>query len=182
MPFFYLADYRLRRRTVRTRFTVAWLFVFLMLPTISVAQSQGGDAWSALQAFRPSQKVDVKLKDGKTTSGEFISVTDTVLTLSRNGKTIDVKNADALRIYRVSSKHVGKSTLIGTAVGAGAGAVAGAAWKNCPLLGPPSSCSRMTADGVLAGATLFAIPGAAVGLILGLVRENRELLYEATTK
>jgi hypothetical protein len=87
-----------------------------MLPTISVAQSQGDNAWSALQAFRRGQKVDVKLKDGKSTSGDFISVTDTVFTLSKEGKTIDVKNAEALRIYRVSEKHIGKSTLIGTAV------------------------------------------------------------------
>ena len=167
---------------MRTRFTFAWLFVFLMLPTISVAQSQGGDAWSALRAFRPGQKVDVKLKDGKSTSGEFVSVTDTVLTLSREGKPIDVKKAEAFRIYRVSEKHVGKSTLIGTAVGAGVGAVVGATVKDCPLFGPPSSCSRPSAAYVVGGAIVFAIPGTAVGLILGLVRGNRELLYEATTK
>ena len=168
---------------MRTRFTFAWLFVFLMLPTISVAQSQGGDAWSALRAFRPGQKVDVKLKDGKSTSGEFVSVTDTVLTLSREGKPIDVKKAEAFRIYRVSEKHVGKSTLIGTAVGAGVGAVVGATVKDCPLFGPPpsSSCSRPSAGYVVSGAIVFAIPGTAVGLILGLVRGNRELLYEATT-
>jgi hypothetical protein len=158
---------------MRTRFAFIWFFaVFLMLPGIAVAQSKAGEDWSILRVLRTGEKLDVKLRNGKSVHGEFGSATDGVLTVVKAHKMTDVRRDEIAKIYLVSAKHIGHSVAIGAGVGAGFGAALGAA---LPVLD-----DRL--GSAVSGAVIFAIPGAIGGLVIGAVHSNHELIYEAKTK
>jgi hypothetical protein len=129
-----------------------------------------------LQRLTRGDKLDIQLKTGKTIKGEFHLSTDAALTISADNGTRSIDRNDVRTVNRISGSSVAKSTLTGTAVGA-AGATTGAAiGDNCdkPTFGPCFSRGVVA----VAGAALFAIPGAVVGLVIGLHGRHRELIYE----
>ena len=123
--------------------------------------------------LQTGDKLELKLKNGKTLAAEFSALSDTALTISRGSKTVDVQRDEILRVNRVYSKHVLKSTAIGTGIGAAHGAGLGGS------LGDRNyNCSFSKTAMAGAGAVIFATPGAIVGLIVGMAHQDREFLYE----
>jgi hypothetical protein len=148
------------------------LVVLLASPSqFAFGQTTAGN-WSAVQAVPADDRLIVKQKDGRTVEGKMIEATDTNLTISRDGKVVNISR-DAIRQIEHSSGKAekGKWTLIGTGAGAAAGAGIGA--------------TKYRADrddyGIypVMGAVIGAGIGAVTGLMIGASRRKRELIYTA---
>ena len=152
--------------------------MFLLIVPTANSQVKSHNDWMMLQRLTRGDKIAIELKTGKTIKGEFDQSTDAALTISADNQTRSIDRNDVTKVNRISGSSVAKSTLTGTAVGAAAGATTGAALgDNCDR----SSFGPCFSRGVVAmvGAVLFAIPGAVVGLVIGLHGRHRELIYEA---
>lgn len=134
-------------------------------------QSTTGN-WSAVQAVAVDDRLIVKQKDGKTIEGKMIEATQTNLTISRDGRVVNISR-DAIRQIEHSTGKAakGKWAAIGTGVGTAAGAGIGA--------------TKYRADrddyGIypVMGALIGAGAGAVAGLLIGSSRRKRELIYTA---
>jgi hypothetical protein len=134
-------------------------------------QSTTGN-WATVQAVAVDDRVIVKQKDGKTIEGKMIEASETNLTISRNGKVVNIPR-DAIRQIEHSTGKAakGKWAAIGTGVGAAAGAGIGA--------------TKYRADrddyGIypIMGTLIGAGAGAVAGLLIGASRRKRELIYTA---
>jgi hypothetical protein len=139
----------------------------------ALVQAQGSlHDWSTVQAIGTDERLIVKQKDGKIVAGKMIEATETNLSLSRNGKAVNIPRDSIQQIEHSKGKSAkGKWALIGAGVGAAAGTGIGAAKANSVL-----------DDGeiyTVAGAIIGAGSGAVGGLIFGASRRNRELIYTA---
>src|ERR1044072_5785667 len=95
------------------------------LPTAFAQTSNRG--WSTVQSMPADERVIVKQKDGKTIEGKMIEANDNNLSISRNGKVVNIARDSIQQIQHVKGKAAkGKWALIGTGVGAAAGAGIGA--------------------------------------------------------
>lgn len=154
------------------------LFSLLLAGMLLIAQAplvlaQGSlHDWSVVQAVAADERLIVKQKGGKTIEGRMIEASETNLTLSRNGKVVNISRDGILEIHHSKGKAAkGKWALIGTGVGAAAGAGIGAA-----------KASSIIDDGeiyILAGAVIGAGAGAVGGALFGAGRRKRELIYTA---
>jgi hypothetical protein len=157
------------------------LFWLLMVGVLGIAQTPVALAqdtqrslheWSVVQAVTTDERLIVKQKDGKTIEGKMIEASDTNLTLSRNGKVVNVPRDSILQIHHSKGKaKKGKWALIGAGIGTATGAGIGAA-----------KSSSVLDDGeiyILAGVVIGAGAGAVGGLLFGASRRQRELIYQA---
>ena len=140
------------------------------LPTAFAQTSNRG--WATVQSMPADERVIVKQKDGKTIEGKMIEANDNNLSISRNGKVVNIARDSIQQIQHVKGKAAkGKWALIGTGVGAAAGAGIGA--------------TRVSKDHddsevwVPVGAIFGAGFGALGGLIFGASRRDRTLIYVA---
>ncbi|HTY63434.1 MAG TPA: hypothetical protein VMG30_14390 [Acidobacteriota bacterium] len=154
-------------------FTVL-LVVTLLLPAAAIA----GDAdnhWTALKSIPAGQLLAVKTFSGKNLKGSLQHATDSIIGINANGKDLEVPVAEVSRVYVLRGRPIMKATLIGAAVGTAAGAGFGA------LAGRDShgwfldqgSCTAI-------GAGLGLVAGSVTGLLIGTSRHNRVLIYKAT--
>ena len=169
----------------RNRLTISIALVasLLVSSTLSATQETKGtkatqaavtNDWSRLNTVTSRSKLAVKLKNGKTVEGKLSSVSDTVLSLSVKNKPVDVKREDVLSVYQVSKKSATKATLIGLAVGAGAGAAIGLAGSN------DDSFAKID-HAVTAGLTVLgAGAGAVAGYFIRRSGSKRVLIYQAS--
>lgn len=104
-------------------FVLGYSFFVLVLAQVGWAQSS---EWQVLGQIRAGTKVQVVEQSLKSTSGRFMRVSETNLTLNVDNTEV-VISAD--QVYRVSiiGKNRKRNVLIGLAIGAGAGAGLGAA-------------------------------------------------------
>lgn len=162
---------------VSKRFTlVLFLTAVLLLPSVATAQNRSASTgdWSALSAVGTGSKLYVKLKDGKTVEGKMSGVSDTALTLSVKGKPTELKREDVQSVYGTGKHSATKATLIGMAVGAGAGAAIGAAGS-----GGDDSFDKLD-HAVTAGLTVVGAGiGGLTGYLIGRHGTKRVLIYEA---
>jgi hypothetical protein len=117
----------------------------------------------------------VELKNGQTIEGKLASISDSTLSLTVKGKSVDVKREDVARVYHLVKKSATKATLIGLGVGAGAGAAIGLAGS-----ANDNSGFEKIDHAVTAGLTVLgAGAGAAVGYFIGRSGRKRVLIYQA---
>jgi hypothetical protein len=137
------------------------LLLFLGTPGAVIAQTTHG-SWSNLNSLRSGQGIDVIESSMKHHAGEFVSVTDELLTLKEKGSDVSVKREDVVRVSTSSGAKRGEHALIGLVIGAAVGAGIGAASgsKNGFLGG---SSRGITA---LVGLVIGAPSGAVVGAVL----------------
>ena len=147
-------------------------FLIAQLP-LAVAQAQtsgaAGRGWAAVQALAADERLIVKQKDGRTIEGKMIEASETNLTLSRNGKVVNIARDTIQQIQHSKGKAAkGKWTAIGTGIGAAAGAAIGQSKVK-------SDAEIWLPVGFIFGAGI----GAVGGLIFGASRRQRELIYQA---
>lgn len=154
-----------------------FIAVLLALPIDGPAQSTSTNNWTAVTTVPSGQRLVIELRTGKKVKGEFGSASETTVTVARGKNTQDINRSDIRKIYRENGVSAGKSTLIGTAIGGGTGAVLGAAAGGCD---PQSFCiiDRGGVAGILGVAG--AIGGAITGFVVGKLRQKKVLIYEAT--
>ncbi|MGA8441087.1 MAG: hypothetical protein WB762_23090 [Candidatus Sulfotelmatobacter sp.] len=147
--------------TSRTRLI---LVLFVGLPAALWAQKQHG-SWSDLRGLRAGQGIEVIESNMKHHGGEFINVTDEVLTFQESGSDVSMKRGDVVRVSTSSAPRRGEHALIGLvvggAIGAGIGAAAGSSgsktgWFNFNTRG----------IGALVGIAIGAPSGALVGAVI----------------
>jgi hypothetical protein len=135
--------------------------LLLGLPAALSAQTQHG-AWSNLNGLKAGQGIEVIESSMKRHAGEFVTVTDELLTLKEKGSDVSVKREDIARVSTSSGPKRGEHALIGLVVGGVIGAGIGAAsGSNTGFLG---GSSRGIA--ALVGIVIGAPSGALVGAVL----------------
>ena len=128
--------------------------------------------WGAIQALSSGVKLLIETKDGKRFKGTLNNASAATLALSRNNRTENLNKDDIQKIYRLDSGSRAKSTLIGTAVGAGVGA--GGAAILLAATGGSDDTTGILGNGILIGAGI----GAIIGLVAGK-GNRRVLIYES---
>jgi hypothetical protein len=138
------------------------ILVFLLgLAAELGAQTQHG-SWSNLNRLKARQGIEVIESNMKRHAGEFVTVTDDLLTLKEKGSDVSVKREDVARVSTSSGSKRGEHALIGLVVGGGIGAAIGAAsGSSTGFLG---GSSRGIA--ALVGIAIGAPSGAGVGAAL----------------
>lgn len=141
--------------------------------SVALVNAQGSStSWSAVQAVGVDERLIVKQKDGKTIEGKMIEANDTNLSLTRNGKVVNISRDSISQILHSRGKaQKGKWAAIGAAIGAGTGAGIGGIKTRDSF-----------DDGeiyVVAGTIIGAGAGAVGGLIFGASRRSRELIYQS---
>ena len=112
------------RRHVTSR-TCLILVLFLGLPAALWAQKQQG-SWSDLRGLKVGQGIEVIESSMKHHGGEFVNVSDEVLTLQEKGSDVSVKRQNVVRVSTASGARRGEHAEIGLVVGGGIGAAIGA--------------------------------------------------------
>jgi uncharacterized membrane protein len=135
--------------------------LFLGLPAALWAQKQQG-SWSDLRGLKVGQGIEVIESSMKRHGGEFVNVSDEVLTLQEKGSDVSVKREDIVRVSTASGARRGEHAVIGLVVGAAVGAAIGAAaGSSTGFLG--GSSRGITA---LVGLAIGAPSGAIVGAVI----------------
>ena len=137
------------------------LVFFLGLPAALCAQKPQGQ-WSDLKGLRVGQGIEVIESSMKHHGGEFVGVTDEVLTLQEKGSDISIKREDVVRVSTSSGARRGEHAVIGLLVGAGAGAGIGAAAGS----GSRSWVGLSEGIGALVGIVIGGISGVIVGAVI----------------
>ena len=137
------------------------LVLFLELPAALCAQKSQG-SWSDLRGLRVGQGIEVIESSMKRHGGEFVSVSDDVVTLQEKGSDVAVKREDIVRVSTASGARRGEHAVIGLVVGAAAGAGIGAAAGS----GSKSWVGLSEGVGALVGIAIGATSGAIVGAVI----------------
>ena len=119
-------------------------------------------SWSDLNALRAGQGIEVIESSMKRHRGEFVTVTDELLTLKERGSDVSIKRENVARVSTSSGPKRGAHAVIGLVAGAAIGAGIGAAsGSNHGFLG--GSSRGITA---LVGLAIGGVSGAAVGALV----------------
>jgi small nuclear ribonucleoprotein (snRNP)-like protein len=160
------------------RIKIAMLNILLAValiyaPVAAAQQSAASGEWASVTSVPQGAKLIIKLKDGQTLRGKLSGATDTALSITgKNNKTETLDRNAVSEVYLMKRKaEKAKYALIGAGVGAGVGAGIGAA-KNSP---PIDDGEIYTMVGIPLGAGI----GALGGLLFGLGRRKRVLIYRA---
>jgi hypothetical protein len=166
-----------RRITMKVRLLGLFLMIGLLCGEIPLAHARTSlQDWSTVRALRPGDELVLITKADVTLKGKLVAVSDTLLTLRRNGRTNEIERADVKRVFQVRGRSVGKATLIGLGVGTAAGVATGA------VVAATEEHSETGEE--LFPVTIFGAAGAAIGTVSGLAtglfrRKRRVLIYEA---
>jgi hypothetical protein len=135
---------------------------------------QVGD-WSSINSMPTGDRLSIELKNAQKIDGKFTTISDSTLSLTVKGKSVDVKREDVSRVYHVVKKSAMKATLIGLGAGAGAGAAIGLAADANDNGGFNKIDHAVTAGLTVVGAGA----GAAIGYLIGRSSRKRVLIYQA---
>ena len=158
---------------MKTRiFSIGLAIVMLASMPTAAVQAQSLHDWSRVQAMGTDERLIVKQKDGKTITGKMIEANDTNLSLSRDGKVVNIRRDSISQIEHSKgkaskTKWAGIGAALGTAAGGGIGT---------------AKAHSISDDGglyVLAGLIIGAGAGAGAGAAFGATRRERELIYTA---
>jgi hypothetical protein len=144
----------------RKRLTASILIFLLGTSSIVFAQKQ--DAWTRLNGLKAGQGIEVIDSRIKRHDGEFVMVTDELLTLKEHGSDVSINRENVARVSTSSGPKRGTHAAIGLVAGAAVGAGIGAAsGSDHGLLG---GSSRGIA--ALVGLAIGGVSGAAVGALV----------------
>jgi hypothetical protein len=155
------------------------LIATIFSSTIAAGQGAKGSTqtpgdWSAINSVPSGDKLSVKLKNGQTVEGKLASFSNDAVSLSVNGKSMDLKRDEVLSVHHVIGKSATKATLIGLAVGAGGGTAIGLAGS-----GGNDSFDKIDHAATAGLAVIGAGVGATVGYLIGRKNKKRVLIYQA---
>ena len=154
-------DRRVSEGPLITSLAAAILVLFLGIPAALGAQTQKG-SWSDLNGLKAGQGIEVIDSSMKRYAGEFVSVTNELLTLKEKGSDVPVKRENVVRVSTSSGPKRGSHAVIGLVVGAAMGAAIGAAsGSKTGFLGGSDRGIR-----ALVGIVIGAPSGAIVGAVL----------------
>lgn len=139
----------------------ALLLLFLGIPGALCAQTQHG-SWSSLNNLKAGRGIEVIETSMKRHAGDFVAVTDELLTLREKGSDVSLKREDVARVSTSSGPKRGEHALIGLVIGGAIGAGIGAASGSSTGFLGGSSRGIAALVGVVIGAPIGAAVGAVV--------------------
>jgi hypothetical protein len=135
------------------------LVLFLGFSAALGAQTQQG-SWSNLNRLKAGQGIELIESNMKRHAGNFVTLTDELLTLEESRSDVSVKREDVARVPMSSGPKRGEHALIGLVVGGAIGAGIGAA------SGSKGGFLDTRGIGALVGIVIGAPSGALVGAVL----------------
>jgi hypothetical protein len=155
---------------MRSLLVLAFAFGSIVAAAQQPANSSQAPAkgWDTVRALPPDASLDIKLRHGGQKCSFRSADADTLT--CQHGTDLTLQRADVLQI---KIHHRGRSTLAGLAIGAGGGALIGAA-------ATPSCNNFCIVGGKGFGATVVGIAGGGVGAITGYFSDfTRSVVYKA---
>jgi hypothetical protein len=156
------------------RKTLPIVLVLLLLsshaPLALSQQTPSLSEWGSVQQIKTNERLYIRQKNGKEIKGRMIEASDTMLTIDRDGKPLNIARGDVRQVYVVSgTAQKGKWALIGAGIGAGVGTGVGYAKYS-----PDSDDSEIY---IPIGLLIGAGSGALGGMLFGQTTRRRELVY-----
>ncbi len=142
----------------------ALLALLLSLPT-NAQQSN----WQNLAQVRPGDRIELTDMHLKVQSGEFVSFTESDLTMRVAGKEVVMPKEEVYRVTvhgRGRGRHVLRGLLIGGAIGGGIAGIVAAKYPN----------------GAGAGVAAAAMVGGGIGAGIGAAKPGHLFIYRAAEK
>jgi hypothetical protein len=154
-----------------TRIFALALVCALALTSSAFARNAKATAdWTAVQSLSSGEKIVVHTKDGDRLTGRFESATDQAINFTHDGKKVSLTRESIKRVQLNRGKSRLNGTLLGAAIGAGAGLAAGAIISSKGDINVAPTIGGLTALG--------AGIGAGIGAALAKGNEN-VTIYEA---
>ena len=114
----------MKRKATRIAFLVIGTLIF----SVSLqAQKPGKQSWDNLNRLQSGQKVQVMQMDMKSLKGTFVGFSEEAISLRVKKKSVAVPREDLLRVSLREKPKRGRNALLMMGVGAGLGALSGAA-------------------------------------------------------
>jgi small nuclear ribonucleoprotein (snRNP)-like protein len=137
------------------------------------------NGWRAVSTRQPGEALLIKLRNGSTLKGTLKSASNDSLVLDTKKKEVRLEREEIASVAVVNKKSAAKATLLGVAIGGGAGAGIGAATVGkCTGLCPISDGQARALGAAIVG-TAGAIGGGLIGYFSGRGRHKETLLFEA---
>ena len=142
----------------------------LLLGTACVSFSQSEQtSWTNLSGLKAGQRIQIVEVNAKKHSGDFESVSDSAIAIREASGEASVQKQDVRSVKLLKSNRRLHHTLIGAAIGAGAGAgICGLTWESHGFLG-----------GKGVGAAVGAVIGGLSGSIVGVALPAHDTVYSA---
>jgi hypothetical protein len=147
-----------------------FLLCVLGLPCVSLAQTNQ-TSWALLSGLQPGQKIQIVDAASKKHSGTFSSVSDTAISLSDSRGEQSIQRQDVRSVKLMKNPRRLRNTAIGLLVGAGAGAVIGAAAGGC-------SSQDFFCVGRGASAAIIGVVGGVGGAAVGALWPSHSTIYD----
>jgi hypothetical protein len=147
-----------------------FLICVLAMPCASWAQSNPA-SWENLNTLQAGEKIQVVEINSKKVSGTFVNVSDAAISLQEKASQEMVQRQDVRSVKLRKHQHRLRNTLLGAAIGFGAGAGIGAATyhKPQPCAPLPVLGFGVCLNGLGDSRGVHAAVGAAIGLVGGTV-------------
>lgn len=142
-----------------TRLFSTVLLAAILAPTAAAQHAKAIENWANLNQLVKGAEIRVTLVTGATQRGFLQSVTPESLTINAATSQPTVSRQDIRRVALKRSGHRGRNTLIGLAIGTGAGLAVGAAVD--AQAGPGNWLPN-------AGKVVFSPLGALIGTVVGV--------------
>jgi hypothetical protein len=137
---------------------IPWLIFILGMACASWGQSDQA-SWANLSALHAGQKIRIVDMKAKKHSGTFVRVSDTAISYQDDAGSQTIQKPE-VRSVKVHKRFRAHNTVIGGAIGAGAGAgILYGAWEDRGYVGGK-------ATGAAVGALIGGVLGATVGVLM----------------
>ena len=147
---------------------------FSTLPAMAQNTAPVNQSWDALRQLPGAQTLQVEKQNGKKSTGQIISCSDTELVIERKGKPETFSRNDVKKVWAIAPASRQKKAIFG-GIGAGVGIVVGV-----PLgvsLGFKRCGGNCADEGAAALALLIGLPVAGAFAGRALAKGKRTLIY-----
>ena len=139
--------------------------------------------WENLNTLSTGEKIQIIGMGSKAVSGAFLNVSDAAISLQVSAGPRTIQRQDVLSVKLRKHQHRLRNTLLGAAIGFGAGAGIGAATYHTAQPCPPTTGFGVCLNGLGDSRGLHAAFGAVIGLaggtVVGAVWPSRKTIYLA---
>ena len=161
----------------RTAFRIALCLIIslaMLSPATTIYAQTADDNWTRLNTLQLGTKIEIETIGGKRIKARFRSVTESLLTLSKDKRTLELSRNEVKNIYRIERGGAGRGAVIGAAIGGGTGAAIG-------VIGVAAQDGDDDGASVIAALFLGGI-GTGIGALTGALikgKSKKILIYEA---
>ncbi|MGA8270409.1 MAG: hypothetical protein WB919_02550 [Candidatus Sulfotelmatobacter sp.] len=147
-----------------------FLFLIFIFGMSCAAWAQNSrSSWANISALRAGQKIQIIEINAAKHSGTFVKFSETSVSYRDASGEQTIQKPDVHKVRLLKNGHHLRNTLIGGAVGAGAGAaIVAGAWENGGFVGGKGT-----------GAAVGAGLGFVVGAVVGVLVPSHSTIYDA---